>query len=68
LYDSFSGCLADDLDRDAKGPSLCDASESKEHTVASALSFGLMDFQSDTNLAVNQAKWSAKRPIVQLGT
>jgi pyruvate, water dikinase len=37
LYDSFSGCLADDLDKDTKGPSLCDANESKEHTLARAL-------------------------------
>ena len=37
LYDSFSGCLADDLDGDTNGPSRCDASESKEHTVDRAL-------------------------------
>jgi pyruvate, water dikinase len=37
LYDSYSGCLADDLDGDQSGPSSCDASEAKEHTVARAL-------------------------------
>jgi pyruvate, water dikinase len=37
LYDSYSGCLADDLDGDSAGPSRCDANESKEHTVARAL-------------------------------
>ena len=37
LYDSFSGCLADDQDENAGGPSRCDSSESKEHTVAQAL-------------------------------
>jgi phosphoenolpyruvate synthase/pyruvate phosphate dikinase len=37
LYDSFSGCLADDLDGDKTGPSACDASEPSEHTVARAL-------------------------------
>jgi pyruvate, water dikinase len=37
LYDSASGCLADDLDGDDKGPSRCDAGESKEHTVERAL-------------------------------
>lgn len=37
LYDSFSGCLADDLDGNKTGPSGCDASESSERTVARAL-------------------------------
>ena len=37
LYNSYSGCLADDLDGDEAGPSRCDANESKEHTVAKAL-------------------------------
>ncbi len=37
LYDSYSGCLADDLDGDKNGPSGCDATESKERTVARAL-------------------------------
>lgn len=30
LYDSYSGCLADDLDADSAGPSLCDSAEPKE--------------------------------------
>jgi hypothetical protein len=30
LYDSFSGCLADDLDGDTAGPSLCDPTENGE--------------------------------------
>jgi len=37
LYDSVSGCLADDLDGDSTGPSRCDAGESRERTVARAL-------------------------------
>jgi hypothetical protein len=37
LYDSFSGCLADDLDGNQTGPSGCDASEPSERTVARAL-------------------------------
>jgi pyruvate, water dikinase len=37
LYDSYSGCLADDLDGDQTGPCGCDASEAKEHTAARAL-------------------------------
>jgi hypothetical protein len=37
LYDSFSGCLADDLDDDELGPSRCDPSERNERTVCRAL-------------------------------
>lgn len=37
LYDSESGCLADDLDGDEVGPSLCDPNRSSERTVARAL-------------------------------
>ena len=37
IYDSFSGCLADDLDDDSLGPSLCDADESRERGVCRAL-------------------------------
>src|SRR5690606_14894396 len=37
LYDSYSGCLADDLDADDAGPSHCDAHELKERGVCRAL-------------------------------
>lgn len=37
LYDSFSGCLADDLDDDELGPSRCDPAERNERTVCRAL-------------------------------
>ncbi|HOW68653.1 MAG TPA: PEP/pyruvate-binding domain-containing protein [Candidatus Paceibacterota bacterium] len=37
LYDSYSGCLADDLDDNQKGPSLCDPLESAERGVFRAL-------------------------------
>ncbi len=37
LYDSVSGCLADDLDGDEQGPSRCDPTEAREHTAAEAL-------------------------------
>lgn len=33
LYDSYSGCLADDLDGDNRGPCLCDPGRSKERGV-----------------------------------
>ena len=37
LYDSFSGCLADDLDDDDSGPSACDSSRAKERGVFRAI-------------------------------
>ncbi len=37
LYDSVSGCLADDLDGDDEGPSHCDPDESKERPASEAL-------------------------------
>jgi hypothetical protein len=37
LYDSFSGCLADDLDLNTKGPCLCDPNEDKERGVFRAI-------------------------------
>ena len=37
LYDSFSGCLADDADADELGPSLCDAGRSNEKTACQAI-------------------------------
>jgi hypothetical protein len=37
LYDSFTGCYADDTDTDETGPSACDPSESNERGVCRAL-------------------------------
>ncbi len=37
LYESKSGCLADDLDADDEGPSVCDPSNSKERGVFRAM-------------------------------
>jgi hypothetical protein len=37
LYDSYSGCLADDLDDDDSGPSGCDADKKKERGVFRAI-------------------------------
>jgi hypothetical protein len=37
LYDSYSGCLADDLDGDDSGPCRCDAAENKERGVFRAI-------------------------------
>lgn len=37
LYDSYSGCMADDLDDDTAGPSRCDPTESAERGVFRAI-------------------------------
>ena len=37
LYDSFSGCLADDLDGNTTGPSICDPEQSNERGVFRAI-------------------------------
>jgi hypothetical protein len=37
LYDSYSGCVADDLDSDESGPSVCNPTEPNEHGVFRAI-------------------------------
>ena len=37
LYDSYSGCLMDDLDGDSTGPSQCDPAEPQERGVFRAI-------------------------------
>jgi hypothetical protein len=47
LYDSFSGCLADDLDGDTRGPCRCDPSESNERGVFRAIQKVYASFYND---------------------
>ena len=47
LYDSYSGCLADDLDDDGSGPCLCDPDESKERGVFRAIRKVFASFYND---------------------
>jgi hypothetical protein len=47
LYDSFSGCLADDLDADDSGPSQCDPSEPNERGVLRAMQKVYASFYND---------------------
>ncbi len=47
LYDSFSGCLADDLDGDEAGPSQCDPSEPEERGVFRAMQKVYASFYND---------------------
>jgi hypothetical protein len=47
LYDSYSGCLADDLDGDSEGPCLCDANEDNERGVFRAIRKVFASFYND---------------------
>ncbi len=47
LYDSFSGCLADDLDDDAAGPCACDLAEKNERGVFRAIRKVFASFYND---------------------
>jgi hypothetical protein len=47
LYDSFSGCLADDLDGDTQGPCICDPEESRERGVFRAIRKVFASFYND---------------------
>lgn len=47
LYDSYSGCLADDLDDDSRGPSHCDPTEARERGVFRALRRVFASFYND---------------------
>ena len=47
LYDSYSGCLADDQDGDSNGPSRCDPSENNERGVFRAIRKVYASFYND---------------------
>lgn len=47
LYDSYSGCLLDDLDADSTGPSLCDPAEAQERGVFRAMQRVFASFYND---------------------
>ncbi len=47
LYDSYSGCLADDMDGDEAGPSRCDPGEANERGVFRALRRVYASFYND---------------------
>lgn len=47
LYDSYSGCLLDDLDSDKKGPCQCDPTEPKERGVFRAIRKAYASFYND---------------------
>lgn len=47
LYDSYSGCLTDDLDADTSGPSACDPAEAEERGVFRAIQRVYASFYND---------------------
>lgn len=47
LYDSYSGCLADDLDLDDRGPCNCDPNRGAERGVFEAMRHALASFYND---------------------
>jgi len=47
LYDSYSGCLADELDGDTRGPCQCDPTESNERGVFRAIQKVYASFYND---------------------
>lgn len=47
LYDSYSGCLMDDLDADESGPSHCDPTKGKERGVLRAIKKVFASFYND---------------------
>jgi pyruvate phosphate dikinase-like enzyme len=47
LYDSYSGCLADDQDGDNRGPSICDPTEDDERGVFRAIRRVFASFYND---------------------
>ena len=47
LYDSYSGCLADDLDQDDAGPCACDVSDNAERGVFQAIRKVFASFYND---------------------
>jgi hypothetical protein len=63
LYDSFSGCLADDLDADAAGPSACDPTEPNEKGAERAIKKVFASF-FNTNAVIERLKYGIKEPTV----
>jgi hypothetical protein len=63
LYDSYSGCLADDLDTDTAGPSICDAAEAKERGAERAIKKVYASF-FNTNAVLERLKYEIKEADV----
>jgi hypothetical protein len=66
LYESYSGCLADDLDQDDAGPCTCDASDQDERGVLQAIRKAFASFYND-NAFLERLKWGINEADVGMG-
>ncbi|MBN2272102.1 MAG: hypothetical protein JXN61_15920, partial [Sedimentisphaerales bacterium] len=66
LYDSYSGCLADDLDGDARGPCICDPTETKERGVFRAIRKVFASFYND-NAFLERLRYDVNEAEVGMG-
>jgi hypothetical protein len=66
LYDSYSGCLADDLDGDNSGPSGCDPDEPEERGVFRALRRVYASFYND-NAFLERLRHAVDEATVGMG-
>ncbi|HYG36613.1 MAG TPA: PEP/pyruvate-binding domain-containing protein, partial [Clostridia bacterium] len=66
LYDSYSGCLLDDLDSDTSGPSHCDPTESRERGVFRAMQRVYASFYND-NAFLERLRHGVKESDVGMG-
>ena len=66
LYDSYSGCLADDLDGDTRGPSRCDPTEANERGVFRAIKKVYASFYND-NAFVERLRHGINEAEVGMG-
>ncbi|MBN2271703.1 MAG: hypothetical protein JXN61_13875, partial [Sedimentisphaerales bacterium] len=63
LYESYSGCLADDLDGDSRGPCICDANHSNERGVFRAIRKVFASFYND-NAFLERLRYGIKESDV----
>lgn len=66
LYDSYSGCLMDDLDGDDLGPSQCDLTEARERGVFRALRKVYASFYND-NAFLERLRYGVDENQVGMG-
>lgn len=66
LYDSYSGCLQDDLDADTVGPSACDPTEANERGVFRAIKRVYASFYND-NAFVQRLRLGVNEHEVGMG-
>ncbi len=66
LYDSYSGCLADDLDMDGSGPSVCDPTEADERGVYRAIQRVYASFYNE-NAFLERLRFGLDEDVVGMG-